>query len=323
MNKPVVNITNNDELLSLSRSNQETLEWFARLRDTPVKLKTQTAFALWCKENPTNRPAYDQIAAFWESELFTRAVLIDEGRLKRVIRNKYRYLSVMAVAATLLVGVWGALSSGWVERLKADNYTVVGKQLTMVFADGSSAVLDTDTAIAVDYSDQGRGVRLLSGRAFFRVRPDALRAFIVHTDNGNIRVVGTCFTVNTETTVPLDVQQGTVVYKSNNGKEFTVAAGKRLSTATGIPTLLPLEHPEDAFVWTEGRLVFRNRPLAEVIAEIDRYQPGTIFIGNRKLAATRVTGNYKLNDSVQIVESLAQATGASVSRLSDYLTILY
>jgi len=50
--------------------------------------------------------------------------------------------------------------------------------------------------------------------------------------------------------------------------------------------------------------------LKEVIAELDRYYPGAIVITDAKLAQTRITGNYKLEDTVAIVRSLAAIAGA-------------
>ncbi|MCX7100970.1 MAG: FecR family protein, partial [Methylobacter sp.] len=63
-------------------------------------------------------------------------------------------------------------------------------------------------------------------------------------------------------------------------------------------------------------------PLEEVIAELDRYHRGAIVITDAKLAKTRITGNYKLEDTAAIIRALAGIAGAQVINLSPYLTLL-
>ena len=306
-----------------SQRDQQALQWFVRLRDTPVPKATQLEFDNWCAAHPKNARSYQKIAAFWQSPAFTQAVLRDEKRLSPArFARKRRYFPALAMAASVLLVTGLFFYSGFVQRLTADSYTTVGEQREVVFADGSSALLDTDTAIAVDYNAQTRVVKLLSGRAFFQVRHNSQQPFIVLTEQESVRVVGTRFSVETASDLPLQVQQGIVKYENKRGEQLTVTAGKQVSTATDTPKVLNTERPQEAFTWTQGRLVFRNQRLADVIAQVDRYQPGIIVINNSDLANRRVTGNYKLNAPLQIVDSLAQITGASVSQLSGYLTIL-
>ncbi|MGH6821056.1 MAG: FecR family protein, partial [Methylocella sp.] len=129
--------------------------------------------------------------------------------------------------------------------------------------------------------------------------------------------------VDDEGAIALSVEQGAVVYRRNGGGEIAVTAGNQLTMDSGAPIVTPVPRPREAYAWTQGRLAFRNRPLSEVIAELDRYQPGVIVIGNRNLTELRVTGNYKLNHPSQIIDSLARASGANVSRLTGYVTVLY
>ncbi|MFJ4056595.1 FecR domain-containing protein [Pseudomonas sp. NPDC089743] len=70
-----------------------------------------------------------------------------------------------AVAACLIVVVAPSLSL----RLQADYRTTQGGTRDATLADGSVVQLDSDTAIAVDYSGDHRDVKLLTGQAFFEV----------------------------------------------------------------------------------------------------------------------------------------------------------
>src|SRR3546814_13229123 len=59
----------------------------------------------------------------------------------------------------------------------------------------SSVTLDTGSAIAVNYGDGRRGVRLLAGRAWFDVAHDERHPFTVSAADARVRVTGTAFDV--------------------------------------------------------------------------------------------------------------------------------
>ena len=56
--------------------------------------------------------------------------------------------------------------------------------------------------------------------------------------------------------------------------------------------------------------VFENRPLSQVLAELRRYYPGWIINSNEQLANVAVTGNYRLDQPLDVVRSLAHITSA-------------
>ncbi|MGH8374546.1 MAG: FecR family protein, partial [Pseudomonas sp.] len=62
--------------------------------------------------------------------------------------------------------------------------------------------------------------------------------------------------------------------------------------------------------WVQGRLVFENCPLNQVLAELRRYYPGWIINNNEQLADVTVTGNYRLDQPLDVVRSLAHITSA-------------
>jgi len=60
-------------------------------------------------------------------------------------------------------------------------------------------------------------------------------------------------------------------------------------------------------------LIFENRPMSEVLAELRRYYPGWIVNTNDQLASVAVTGNYRLDQPLDVVRSLAHITSAKLS----------
>ena len=56
--------------------------------------------------------------------------------------------------------------------------------------------------------------------------------------------------------------------------------------------------------------MFENCPLSQVLAELRRYYPGWIINNNEQLADIAVTGNYRLEQPLDVVRSLAHITSA-------------
>lgn len=80
----------------------------------------------------------------------------------------------------------------------SDYRTGVGKRRTIVLTDGSQVLLNTDTAIALNWNEQERSITLRRGQALFTVAPDPNRPFSVETDDCTVTALGTVFEVRTE-----------------------------------------------------------------------------------------------------------------------------
>ena len=78
-------------------------------------------------------------------------------------------------------------------------------------ADGSRIELNTDTRLTVSYTPAERVIYLKHGEAHFVVVSDKHRPFVVYTDIGAVRAVGTAFRVRVlEADVEVTVADGIV-----------------------------------------------------------------------------------------------------------------
>ena len=111
-------------------------------------------------------------------------------------RSRLAWLRPLLVGmATLAAGV-GALS------LLPDNgppdppvisSTQIGEIRSVKLADGSLALLNSDSAISVEYKHDARRIKLERGEATFTVAPDVKRPFMVQVDSGVAIAVGARF----------------------------------------------------------------------------------------------------------------------------------
>ncbi|MOA15505.1 fec operon regulator FecR [compost metagenome] len=109
----------------------------------------------------------------------------------------------------------------------------------------------------------------------------------------------------------VQVQRGDVDLRATrNDAHVRLSAGESIRIGpNGFDRPVRLEANTD-LAWVQGRLVFENRPLSQVLAELRRYYPGWIINSNEQLANVAVTGNYRLDQPLDVVRSLAHITSA-------------
>lgn len=231
-----------------------------------------------------------------------------------------------AAAALLVVVVAGAGWSG-VERWRAlptfeQAFTTERGQQTVVTlpdadanANGSTLQLDTSTRLQAQLFRDRREVQLQDGQALFTVHSDASRPFHVRAGNLRITVVGTKFSVR-HTASGLDagrtvvaVEQGHVrVARADaaGAAPVELLAGQMVagdeSGDIGAVAQIP---PAAVAPWRAGRVSFDNTPLAQALAEFERYRSTGLVIKDPAVADLRVGGSYNVQQFARFVDSLA------------------
>lgn len=328
---PPANDPSDDSGLPLDQA----LDWFIRLQGDGAGDEDRRACAAWCAADPRNARAWTLAEALWDSPLLTGALAAPESLPEQAPRpapsppipvrpaaRRPVTRRPLAWAAAVLV----ALGLGWAAdlpvRIQADHRTATGVQDRVTLADGSRVLLDTGSAIATDLAGPGRQTRLLRGAAFFEVTPDAARPFRVEAGPATVTVVGTAFAVRyLDGRVTVTVRHGTVDVAPLGGPPVRLQAGEEVAVT---PSGIGAGHPADlaaALGWADGRLVFEDRPLGAVLAELDRYHRGLIVVPDT-LAARRITGNYRLDDPARTAAALAGLVHADLVQVSDALLIL-
>lgn len=300
---------------------EEALNWFARLRDGRARPEIRQAFAAWHAERPEHAEAYAQVTELWQSPVLNEA-LAHYAALPLPAARRRPWRPWAAAASLLLAMGWGLHAGGLLDRWRADYATGTGEQSQIVLADGSRVTLNTDTALVSEFDGERRSVRILHGEAYFEVRPDSTRPFVVAAASATVRVVGTRFTVRTGRETQVAVESGIVDCAAGSGAALRLTVGQQAAVSVRGVERWRGVGLGPAFAWVKGRLIFQDRPLTEVIAELDRYHPGIIYLTDSKLGATRITGSYKLGDTGAVIRSLADVAGAQVVHLSPYLTVL-
>lgn len=313
----------------------EAAEWYVRRDAGALEGGEETRFRAWLMQ-PANRAAYEEISGTWDDlgrmprpRLSTASPRYGDVRMAsrrrhppRQSRTRRWALGAVAVVAAVIAGYAFDLPM----RLEADSMTATGETRTVTLDDGSSAVLNTASAIAVDYSRERRRVLLLRGEAMFIVAKDATRSFVVAAASGEAIARGTVFAVRKE-----DEAATVTVLESRVGVSYPAAGRTAVELSPGEAvgySRRGLGQPravdaDAATAWRRGKLIFVDRPLGEVITELNRYHSGRIQIIDGSISSHPVSGVFDTGNPLQALEVIEQTLGLHTTRLSSLLILLH
>lgn len=274
----------------------------------------QAEFEAWLASDPAHVHAFGKAQAAWGgAPVHSAAVALAAPRKPSAWRRIKPHWKPLATAAMLLIGLFSF--SNLPVRLQADHLTVVGERQRLQLDEGAKVLLNTNSAFSSSIKDHQRLARLYQGEAFFEIIPN--HGLPLEIDAGPVRasVRDTDFAVrylNGEAQV--QVQRGNVDLSNTvDDARVRLSAGESIRIGPkGFGPPAKLDANKD-LAWVQGRLIFENRPMSEVLAELRRYYPGWIINTNDKLASVAVTGNYRLDQPLDVVRSLAHITSAKLS----------
>nr|WP_225927001.1 FecR domain-containing protein [Pseudomonas sp. SWRI 103] len=290
----------------------QALDWLIALQC--AQPGQQAEFEAWLTSDPAHAQAFAKAQAAWGgAPVHSAAIALAAPRKPSTWRRIKPHWKPLATAAVLLIGLFNF--SNLPVRLQADHLTVVGERQRLQLDDGSKVLLNTNSAFSSTVQNHQRIARLYQGEAFFEIAPG--HGLPLEIDAGPVRasVRDTAFAVRyLDGEAQVQVQRGDVDLSTTvNDAVVRLSAGESIRIGPkGFGQPSKLDADKD-LAWVQGRLVFENCPMGEVLAELRRYYPGWIVSTNDRLASVAVTGNYRLDQPLDVVRSLAHITSAKLS----------
>jgi ferric-dicitrate binding protein FerR (iron transport regulator) len=156
----------------------------------------------------------------------------------------------------------------------------------------------------------------LTGQAFFDVESDRDRPFFIKTGNSLIKVVGTAFDVRSyagEKEIQVVVSEGTVEFSREEDESDPLILNEGyIGKMTVTDGSLRMEKAEDMDLylgWMNGRLIFREKPLEDVITDISRWYDVQIVMDleDQSILENRFTADLKTRSVRDVMEVLAMS----------------
>jgi len=301
---------------------EQAVDWMLRIEDG-LSPADQRAFDAWLAQDPAHEAAFDRArATFRDAE---RAMQADPDRTKRSVRRKTRAGPAAILLACLLLGGGLFAFLDGPLYLTADVVSASDEMPSVDLPDGTRVQLNARSAIVRNYTADARIVTLLAGEGYFEVAADPSRPFIVKAGDLRVEALGTAFNVNLAAgRAEVTVTESTVsVRDSHEDAAVVLAPGMRVATDPDGHIGAVEAVPDEALVpWRSGRLVFEERPLPQVVAELARHLPGRVVVANPRLSGRTISGSFELADPAAALESFAAAFGLTVLHVGLLLTVI-
>lgn len=290
----------------------EAIEWYALQRSGNLSGADQQRFQQWLNASEDNRNSWQQLeqrlgSIVTDLPMASRQVLSKAGNSRRhLLRGA---LGIAGVG----IGGWWLQQAGLLPLLGSDLQSGFAERRPYLLEDGSRVVLNAQSRVDLVIDARERRLVLREGALSIQVAADPLRPLIVQTAFGEIRALGTHFSVSLR-------ENGAQIWVQESRVQLSTHAGTRMELATGQGALLGMAdvQPLDARrsgegTWEDGLLEVHNQSLGDIIEALRPYHRGVLRI-SPQASALRVSGVFPLDNSEQALRSLQEVLPVKVEQ---------
>lgn len=298
---------------------EQAAYWYLKLQEPEVSAEDIQAALAW-QADADNRAAFERVQNFWRAWPNDMSVSAAAEPPKRV-RPNVLWQAAAAIIVLVSMSVWVVLSlqAQFSEPRVHEYASSVGQIRTVRLEDGTEVILGGATSMRATFSDDVRHIAMSDGEALFSVAKDAERPFIVDVTNGSARVLGTTFNVHRGPEgATITVLEGKVEVSPPSwrpGASAVLSAGRQVdASSTGEIGEIRIVDPQRAASWQSGSMVFADRTLRSIVADLNRYSTEPVTLASGEVADLRVSGNIKLDRIDAWLQALGPAFGIDAVR---------
>jgi transmembrane sensor len=300
----------------------------------------------WLSASPENNAHFHQLEKMWQlnlqareniplpsvnaewQRLASRLGFDESGNILDMPQKRVNWRHYAAAAAVLLAtfgtSLWLTRAPGG-EMLLAE--TGMAETRVINLADGSTVHLNHQSQLTFSQSEDDSLRRVeLDGEAYFIVEKGE-RPFVVSTENGRIRVLGTQFNVwGRDEQTRVAVQEGvvSVTNRSVANPQTVKVTPNQLAVVSGSeqPDVTPIEDAGHYIGWTQGRIIFNSIRLDEVIRELEMTYDRRIRLADQRLGAKSLTANFEKKPIENILDAICLALSLNY-RIEEDVIVIY
>jgi ferric-dicitrate binding protein FerR (iron transport regulator) len=251
-------------------------------------------------------------------------------------RSRVAVWSAIGVAASLLLVVGfftrhTLLQDNGIDNSRVSSVTYrtlnteTGQKTSVQYSDGSKIVINANSKLRLPGKANNSDTMQvwLEGEALFSItnNPDSKRAFIVHTPDGDVSVLGTVFSVNTTKSrsqvVLSDGQVRVDVSEPKNKQEmnYIMSPGELVEFSNEMDKIEVREVNAQVYTsWASDTLILDNTPLHELIDRIEFTYDVSVKVEDSDLLQQRLTGRLENLNIDFLLTGLAQVLDVEVTK---------
>ncbi|MEQ1766562.1 MAG: FecR family protein [Methylotenera sp.] len=297
---------------------EKAVEWHLQLHSASASAADFANFSAWQHQNPAHALAYQRIESMWGKfgDIEPNAAKASiESALKsgKSIKKIAQHGKGITLGFLALVSSYSALQTQPAQVWLAENKTAIGVQRSIVLADGSTLMLNTNTALDIDFSGHQRLIKLYQGEVLITVAKDKSRPLIITTEQGTAQALGTKFNVKTDAEATQVAVVESKVEACTKPSLFSFNQKTCITLHPNQSTTMRSKHIDSArnvdaesiSGWSTGTLAIDNQALDQVLVELQRYSSVQIQFNQAEISQMRVSGVLPLHNIEQSLHLLA------------------
>ena len=197
------------------------------------------------------------------------------------------------------------------ENVAMQIYAPMGSRVSFNLPDGTTGMLNSGSRL--DYAipfTSNRNIKL-EGEAWFEVKHDEEHPFEIATGSSLVKVLGTSFNISAypaEKYIEVVLKSGKVEYQSNISEDKAIVMPSERLVCYGGKTSKTVVDPDKYSAWTEGKLVFRGDPMAEVARRIERWYNVKVNIADKELEKYSFRATFQDDSLEEVLKLLAMTS---------------
>ena len=201
--------------------------------------------------------------------------------------------------------------------------TYQDKEYWVTLEDGTLVHLNYNSRLIYPEKFGDRRDVILDGEAYFMVAKDKNRQFVVHTPQGDVKVYGTEFWVNTRAdaqasqpstvSYQLALVSGSISFTPANGKEAMLKPGQELSIVNSQLSITDVD-TAPYVAWNTGNFVFDDYPLEQLTDVLARWYGMKVKFysdSSRHILFTGILSRYA--DVMTSLESISAVANVEIT----------
>lgn len=301
-------------------------DWIVRLTSGSVSEADLEAFRLWRDCRPEHRAAFERESLFWHQLQAVAAPApvapAIEARHPHAFARRRFLAGGAAIAATALVG-----APHFYRWWSTDFVAPVGEQAHLVLPDGSTALLNSGSALRLNYGPQMRLVALTAGEAEFTVKDiSGAPPFRLAVLGGNTQTNAARFSARVDddhATITLSEKQAIVFGPADEGASLgdfpdavRIAPNEQTTYRLGKPPTFPVAADmELSLAWQQHKIIFEGKAFEGAVAEVGRYLREPVLLRPGIDRSLPVSGVFSTRAPLAALEALARTQALAVRRL--------
>jgi transmembrane sensor len=288
--------------------------------------ESQKALDAWLRQSPAHLVAFLRIDSAWKKANRLAAL---KPAARTHVWERMRPMMLRFAAALTAIAIVGLVGKSVIPQTSDEKVysTSSGDRATISLKDGSRIELNVDTTVRLANDGAERRVWLDKGEAYFSVKHDVTRPFVVMVNGHRIVDVGTKFLVRrSDASVRVALMEGSIRFDPREDRAQSGATLKPgdvlVASADKIAlTREPVTRLANEISWRNDLVVFEHTTLAEAVAEINRYGRKKLVVADPQTGARKISGAFPASNSELFARVARTALDLKIEERGDTIVI--